>query len=215
MKPAQAADEPSRWKLKLSGPALFNTMQVEGIDCPPPEGSRPPLRESRNPALDAMVSRVAAGPAHTDHGKAGEAVAKPKVIEGRHIFYNYDPALDIVNVPAFERFDRAESFYLVLLLGLARWTGHPKRLGRTTDIQGENHPFEDVIAMLAAAFLAEDFGIVTDGHQQAASYIQHATRALGKEELRSRLLEAAEQAENAVGYLRLPSPGPGDATSKG
>lgn len=87
----------------------------------------------------------------------------------------YYPDQDLINMPRFEDFTSAYHFYVTKFHEFGHWTGHKSRLSR--DMSGKfgtiSYSFEELIAELTAAFIANFLGIDQDySLEHHASYLQ-------------------------------------------
>jgi antirestriction protein ArdC len=112
----------------------------------------------------------------------------------------YQPAGDLVNLPPFETFRNASSYYAVAFHELGHWTGAEKRLNRTFGKRFGDRAYsaEELVAELTSAFLCAEFGFDNDG--QDAAYI--ATWIKFLEEHDKAIVAAAAAASKAVEYMR-------------
>lgn len=124
---------------------------------------------------------------------------------GARAFYN--PAGDYVQMPPAETFDDAEAHAAVLVHELAHWTGHGSRLAR--DFSGrfgsDAYAAEELVAELAAAFLAADLGFEAQPRDDHAAYLASWLRVL-KADKRA-IFTAASAASRAAAYMHSLQPG--------
>lgn len=141
----------------LKGYTVFNAEQVDGL----PER----FTALAAPALDppARIERVerffTATGATIRHG-------------GNRAFYS--PAEDRVQMPPFEAFRDAESYYAVLAHELTHWTKHGKRLDRDFGrkrFDDEGYAMEELVAELGSAFLSADLDLTPEPRPEHAAYI--------------------------------------------
>ncbi len=88
----------------------------------------------------------------------------------------YNIGQDFVQLPPFEAFRDAESFYATKAHELAHWTRHEKRLNRLCGRKrwgDEGYAAEELVAELASAFLCADLGLTPEVRDDHASYIAH------------------------------------------
>ncbi|KQU95484.1 antirestriction protein ArdC [Mesorhizobium sp. Root102] len=121
---------------------------------------------------------------------------------GNQAYFN--PALDIVQMPAFESFRDAPSYYATLGHELTHWAGAEKRLDRNLsryhkDRSSRAH--EELVADLGGCFLAADLGIVPELEPRPdhASYLASWLEILKNE--KRFIFAAAAHAQRAVNYL--------------
>jgi antirestriction protein ArdC len=116
----------------------------------------------------------------------------------------YSPGEDRIVVPAKARFESAAAYYATAMHELAHWTGHSSRLGR--DLKGrfgsdESYGAEELVAEMAAAFLAAELGIA--GHLQHAEYIASWIKVL-KGDKRA-VFTASRLAQEAAEFILWPT----------
>lgn len=92
----------------------------------------------------------------------------------------YQPGLDRVTMPTFDRFHTAGNFLATLAHELCHWTGHKSRLDR--DQRGgfgsPAYAAEELVAELGAAFVGARLGIVGEHIENHAAYLGHWIKAL-------------------------------------
>src|SRR4029079_3979625 len=89
-----------------------------------------------------------------------------------HAFYTM--AENRVQMPPFESFQDAESYYATLAHEITHWTRHPKRLERDCWRKrggDEGYAMEELVAELGSAFLSADLDLPPEPHEDHASYI--------------------------------------------
>ncbi|MFD1488764.1 ArdC family protein [Ancylobacter vacuolatus] len=114
----------------------------------------------------------------------------------------YSPAIDLIQMPAFEAFIDAESYATTLLHELVHWSGAKPRLNRNFEAKrwgDAGYAAEELVAEIGAAFLAADLDIALEPREDHASYVAHWLKVL-KEDKRA-IFTAAAHAERAAGYL--------------
>ncbi len=90
---------------------------------------------------------------------------------------HYQPARDVVRIPAMGRYRNPEDYYNTLFHELVHSTGYPKRLHRfdmdanTNDLHAYGR--EELTAAMGSAMLAAHVGIEGELVQRDASYIRH------------------------------------------
>jgi antirestriction protein ArdC len=109
-----------------------------------------------------------------------------------------------VTLPHLSQFESVDSYYSTIFHELVRGTGHPRRLNRFKETEGdrvERYSFEELVAEFGAAFLCGFTGIAnatTEALQ--ASYIEGWARVFRQD---SRILvHAASAAQKAADYIR-------------
>jgi len=167
---------------------IFNAEQIEW-----PEGSK------------HAVAEVASTDNADDNYEQVEAVIGASGASISHLGTRayYSPVEDRIVVPARARFDSNSAYFATVLHELAHWTGHSARLGR--DLKGrfgsESYAAEELVAEMAAAFLAADLGIA--GHLQHAEYIASWIKVL-KGDKRA-IFTASRMSQEAADYLLQPA----------
>ena len=109
---------------------------------------------------------------------------------------------DFVQLPPFEAFRDAESFYATKAHELAHWTRHEKRLNRSFARKrwgDEGYAAEELVAELASAFLCADLGLMPEVREDHASYIAQWLEVLKND--RRAIFTAASHAQKAADYL--------------
>jgi antirestriction protein ArdC len=169
----------------MKGYTVFNCEQIDGLPAQFSPAAAPPL-----PAADRIAGAehfAASTGADIRHG-------------GGRAFYAIEP--DRVQLPPFESFIDAESYYATLLHELTHWTRHPTRLAREFGRKrwgDEGYAAEELVAELGAAFLCADLGITPEPRADHASYIANWLEVL-KNDKRA-IFTAASHAQRAADYL--------------
>ena len=189
---AVATDEPRRKRLFLREYTVFNAVQIEGIDFPP-VNSIPQLPVSER--IEAAEQIVA------------EMSNPPSIHEGALTMACYRLHTDTVQMPPFGSFESAEAYYLTLFHELIHATGHPDRLNRESLLKhdgfgGKVYSQEELVAEMGAAFLGMETHIVSDAHEQSASYLQSWLDVLRVKEHKRWIIQAAAQATKAANYIQ-------------
>ncbi|MFP5296287.1 MAG: ArdC family protein [Alphaproteobacteria bacterium] len=115
----------------------------------------------------------------------------------------YVPSTDQVQMPAFERFRDAESYYATLGHECVHWTGHTTRLGRDFSRSTEAYAREELVAELGAAFLCADLGLALEPREDHAAYLDHWLEVLRGD--KRFIVSAAAHAQRAVAFLHQAS----------
>ena len=183
---ADTGEESERDIPFLKGYTVFNVAQVEGLPAqyyPQPQVMPEPL-----PRIAHAVAFVAATGADIRHG-------------GSRAFYAGGP--DHIQMPPFEAFRDAQSYYATLIHELTHWTKAPKRLDRNFGRRrfgDEGYAMEELVAELGAAFLCADLDL-TPGHcDDHAGYIALWLKVL-KDDRRA-IFTAAAHAQRAADFLQ-------------
>jgi antirestriction protein ArdC len=112
----------------------------------------------------------------------------------------YRPFGDFINLPPFETFEGASSYYGVAFHELGHWTGAEKRLNRTFGKRFGDQAYsaEELVAELTSAFLCGEFGFDNNGvdADYIATWIQFLTDHSGA------IVTAAAAASRAVEFMR-------------
>ncbi len=121
----------------------------------------------------------------------------------------YNKLTDTINLPELKEFRERESYYATLFHELTHATGHAKRLDRKSLMNSAafgSHEYskEELVAEFGACFLSSDCGILQSVENNSAAYLQGWLSAL-KSNPRW-LVDAANQAQKAVNYLKDSSP---------
>jgi antirestriction protein ArdC len=113
----------------------------------------------------------------------------------------YAPGPDRIQMPPFEAFRDAESFYGTLVHETVHWSGAKSRLDRNLSGRFGSHSYaaEELIAELGSAFLSADLGVTPEPREDHASYIQNWLTVL-KSDKRA-IFTAAAHAERAAAFL--------------
>jgi antirestriction protein ArdC len=169
----------------LKGYTVFNCEQIDGLPDHFYSRPAPPLLAPAR--IDVAEHFTAATHADIRHG-------------GNRAFYAIEA--DRVQLPPFESFADAESYYTTLLHELTHWTRHPSRLAREFGRKrwgDEGYAAEELVAELGAAFLCADLALTPEPRADHASYIASWLTVL-KNDKRA-IFTAAAHAQRAADYL--------------
>ncbi len=116
----------------------------------------------------------------------------------------YSPVMDYIQMPPFETFKDAASYYATLSHEAAHWTASPERIGRDLSRYAKDRSErsrEELIAELGSVFLAADLGISPELQPRPdhASYLDSWLKILGDD--KRAIFQAAAHAQRAVTYL--------------
>ncbi len=169
----------------LKGYTVFNVEQIDGL---PAQYAAPAA-----PKVDP-VTRIAEADAfftalHADIRHGGDRAY-------------YAQHSDHVQMPAFEAFRDAESYYATLAHEMTHWTKHSSRLDREFGRKrwgDEAYAAEELVAELGSAFLSADLGLTPEPREDHAAYIASWLKAL-KNDKRA-IFTAAAHAERAAAFL--------------
>ena len=125
---------------------------------------------------------------------------------GNRAFYAPEP--DFVQMPPFESFRDAESYYSTLGHECIHWTRHPARLAREFGRKrwgDEGYAQEELVAEMGAAFLAADLGLYLTPREDHAAYIASWLAVLKRD--RRAVFIAASHAQRALDFLHAKQEG--------
>jgi antirestriction protein ArdC len=175
----------------MKGYTVFNVEQIEGLPAqfyPKPEPrSEELLRIERAEAFFA----------------ATKAVIRHS---GTQALYSISS--DHVQMPPFELFRDAESYYATLAHETTHWTRHEKRLNREFGRKrfgDEGYAMEELVAELGSAFLCADLELTPELRDDHASYLASWLKVL-KNDPRA-IFTAASHAQRAADFLNGLQPG--------
>jgi len=126
----------------------------------------------------------------------------------------YAQELDYVQMPPFECFRDAESYYGTILHELSHWTKHPSRLARDFGRKqwgDEGYAQEELVAELGASFLCADLELATEPREENASYVSNWLEIL-KQDKRF-IFSAAAHAQRAADFIHKLSAQPAEAAA--
>ena len=169
----------------LKGYTVFNCEQIDGL----PSHYTAPAVQTLDP-----VQRIAE--AEQFFANAGADIRHG----GNQAYYAIHT--DYVQMPSFETFRDAESYYATLAHEMTHWTRHPTRLDREFGRKrwgDEGYAAEELVAELGSAFLSADLGLTPEPRDDHAAYIGNWLKVL-KEDKRA-IFTAAAHAERACGFL--------------
>ncbi|HEB79424.1 MAG TPA: DUF1738 domain-containing protein [Rhodospirillales bacterium] len=189
---ADTGEEEDREIPFMKGYTVFNIEQVEGL---PAQFYAP-----AEPRLDP-VQRI-------DHAESFFAATGADIRPGGNRAC-YSVTHDRVQMPPFETFRDAESYYATLAHECSHWTRHPNRLDREFGRNkwgDEGYAMEELVAELGAAFLSADLDLTPEPRDDHAAYIASWLKAL-KNDKRA-IFTAASHAQRAADYLNGLQPVP-------
>jgi antirestriction protein ArdC len=169
----------------IKGYTVFNCEQIE--DLPPHfyATATPPA-----PCLERIAT------AENFTAKSGATVRHG----GNRAYYSITD--DCVQMPIFESFRDAESYYATLLHELTHWTRHASRLDREFGRKrwgDAGYAAEELVAEMGAAFLSADLGITPETREDHASYVASWLEVLAND--KRAIFTAAAHAQRAADYL--------------
>ena len=109
---------------------------------------------------------------------------------------------DYVQMPPFETFRDAESYYATLAHETCHWTKHPSRLDREFGRKrwgDEGYAAEELVAELGSAFLSADLSLTPEPRADHAAYIASWLKVLRND--KRAIFTAAAHAERAAALL--------------
>lgn len=177
-------DEISREIPFLKGYTVFNCEQIEGLPAHYTAPAAPVLDPVQR--IESIEQFFAKTGADIRHG-------------GNRAYYAIQN--DYVQMPPFETFHDAESYYATLAHEMTHWTRHEKRLNREFGRKrwgDEGYAAEELVAELGSAFLSADLGLTPEPREDHASYIAHWLTVL-KNDSRA-IFTAAAHAERLAGF---------------
>ena len=188
---AASGDEVEKTIRFLKGYTVFNVEQIDGL---PSHYYAPPAPRS------APAVRIA----HAESFFSGTGAA---IGHGGNCAF-YRPATDSIQMPPFDAFRDAESYYAVLAHEVTHWTAAPARCDRQFDgkrFGSEGYAMEELVAELGSAFLCADLDLALELREDHASYIASWLEVL-KGDNRA-IFTAASHAQQAVDFVnRLQQP---------
>ncbi|APO70016.1 conjugal transfer antirestriction ArdC protein (plasmid) [Rhizobium gallicum] len=176
----------------LKAYSVFNVEQIDGL---PDQNHHGPL-----PVLDP-VERIEN--ADRFFRNTGASIRHG----GNQAFFA--PAADIIQMPPFESFKDAASYYATLSHEVTHWTAPGHRLGRDLSRYAKDkseRAREELIAELGSCFLCADLGIVPELEPRPdhASYLGSWLKVLSDD--RRAIFQAAAHAQRAVSFLHSLQP---------
>jgi antirestriction protein ArdC len=175
----------------MKGYTVFNVEQIEGL--PAQFYPRPEPRSEALPRIARAEAFFAATKAVVRHS-------------GTQAFYSISS--DHVQMPPFEIFRDAESYYATLAHECTHWTRHEKRLNREFGRKrfgDEGYAMEELVAELGSAFLCADLELTPELRDDHASYLASWLKVL-KNDPRA-IFTAASHAQRAADFLNGLQPG--------
>jgi antirestriction protein ArdC len=143
----------------LKGYTVFNCEQIEGLPAHF-------YARAAAPAPAQALDRIATAEAFT--ARTGADIRHG----GNRAFYSVHD--DYVQMPPFECFRDAESYYATLLHELTHWTRHETRLNRDFGRKrwgDAGYATEELVAELGSAFLCADLGVTPEVREDHAAYL--------------------------------------------
>lgn len=169
----------------LKGYTVFNVEQIDGL--PEHYYAKPAPRADTIERIDRAEAFFAATGATVRHG-------------GAMAYYNISQ--DLVQMPPFESFRDAESYYATRAHEQIHWTRHKSRLDRDFGRKrfgDEGYAMEELVAELGSAFLSADLELTPEVRDDHAAYIASWIKVL-KNDKRA-IFSAASFAQRAADFL--------------
>lgn len=154
---ADTGEEEERDIPFMKGYTAFNVEQIEGLPAH--------YYAVAEPQLDP-VERI-------ERAEAFFAATRADFRHGGNQAY-YAVSSDYVQMPPFEAFRDAESYYATLAHEVTHWTRHSSRLDRDFGRKrwgDEGYAAEELVAELGSAFLAADLDLTPEPREDHAAYI--------------------------------------------
>jgi antirestriction protein ArdC len=175
----------------MKGYIVFNVEQIDGLPAQ--------YTTLATPTLDP-VARIA-------RAEGFFAATNADIRHGGNMAF-YSSTADFVQMPPFESFRDAESYYATLAHEVTHWTRHGSRLDRDFGRKrfgDEGYAMEELVAELGSAFLASDLEITPEVREDHTAYIGSWLKVL-KGDKRA-IFTAASHAQRAADFLhRLQEP---------
>lgn len=170
----------------LKSYTVFNVEQIDGL--PESYYGKPAPKLEPLPRIARAENFFATTGATIRHG-------------GSQAYYNIGS--DHVQMPPFEAFRDAESYYAILAHEATHWTRHPKRLAREFGRKrfgDEGYAMEELVAELGAAFTCATLELTPELRPDHASYLASWLKVL-KGDTRA-IFTAAAHAQCAADFLQ-------------
>ncbi|MES9970975.1 MAG: zincin-like metallopeptidase domain-containing protein [Candidatus Thiodiazotropha sp.] len=169
----------------MKGYTVFNVEQIEGLPSQ--------YYQLADPVLDP-VQRI-------EHAEKYFAATGAELHHGGNQAY-YSVTHDRIQLPPFESFRDAESYYATLAHETTHWTRHKSRLDRDFGRKqwgDEGYAREELVAELGSAFLSADLGLTPEVRDDHSAYIESWLEVLKKD--KRAVFQAAAHAQRAVDFL--------------
>lgn len=170
----------------LKSYTVFNTAQLDNVPKGFDEVVAPPAPinpDIRSPRLEEFFAQT-----------------KADIYTGAQASYSI--TTDRIQMPPFESFENATSYYATLAHELTHWTRHPTRLDRDLGRKhfgDEGYAKEELVAELGACFLAAVLGLEPMPQERHAAYIQSWLEVLQHD--KRFVFSAASHAQKALEYI--------------
>jgi antirestriction protein ArdC len=170
----------------MKGYSVFNVDQIEGLPAS--------YYETSGPVLDP-VARI-------DNAEKFFAATKADIRHAGNQAY-YAAGSDHIQMPPFETFRDAQSYYATLAHETTHWTRHKSRLDRSFGRErfgDEGYAREELVAELGSAFLCADLKIALEPRADHSAYIASWLKVLEGD--KRAIFSAAAHAQRAADYLQ-------------
>lgn len=164
---------------------VFNVEQIDGL--PEHFYAKPAPRSSTIQRIERAEAFFAATRADIHHG-------------GNRACYVISQ--DRIDLPVFEAFRDAESYYATLAHETVHWTRHESRLNREFGRKrwgDEGYAMEELVAELGSAFLSADLELTPEIREDHAAYIASWLEVLKRD--KRAIFTAASHAQRAADFL--------------
>jgi antirestriction protein ArdC len=181
----KTGDEIDREIPFLKGYTVFNVEQIDGL---------PEVYYAKAAPILDPVARI-------EHAEKFFAASGATIRHGGNRAF-YSIAADAIQMPPFESFQDADSYYATLAHECTHWTGSKTGLDR--DFGGhrfgsEGYAIEELVAELGAAFLCADLELALEPREDHASYIATWLKVLAADN--RALFTAAAHAQRAAEFI--------------
>ncbi len=169
----------------MKGYTVFNVEQIDGLPSH--------YYQLAEPVLDP-VARI-------DHAESFFTATGATIRHGGNQAY-YAIGSDRIQLPPFESFCDAESYYATLAHETTHWTRHPSRLDRDFGRKrwgDKGYAREELVAELGSAFLAADLGLELEPRDDHSAYIESWLKVLTQD--KRAIFTAAAHAQRAVDFI--------------
>jgi len=169
----------------LKSYTVFNVEQIEGLPAH--------FHAVAEPRLDP-VQRI-------ERAETFFASTKADIRHGGNMAY-YNIGSDFVQMPPFEAFRDAESYYAALAHECTHWTRHKSRLDRDLGRKkwgDAGYAMEKLVAELGSAFLCADLDLTPEVREDHAAYIANWLEVLRND--KRAIFSAAAHAQKAADFL--------------
>lgn len=169
----------------MKGYTVFNVEQIEELPAH--------YYQLAEPVLDPLK--------HIDRAEQFFAKTGADIHQGGNRAY-YSVATDRIQLPPFEAFRDAESYYATLAHEMTHWTRHPSHLDRDFGRKvfgDEGYAREELVAELGSAFLAADLGLTLEPRDDHAAYLGSWLKVIQSD--KRAIFQAAAHAQRAVDFL--------------